>query len=343
MAKTTNCAPKVGKETQAGSPEPLGKILLGYDLPVAKKAEVPKIETPKTFEELVTSCKKFDGAAVLQKKKKDFEENHDRILEKYGEEGVKNLHRILKCERLAAQCAQCDGTKCIYGTNTKWIFNLRDGHLIEYYVPCPHAAAKAAAKAQAELQEKFKLTNIPPEYIGKTFADYTADANNETAIKAAHAIIKNPKLGVYFYGGVGTGKTFLASIVAQELLKAGREVIFATIPTLSMKLRSTFKKNAEITEVDILEKLYKVDTVIIDDVGMEKPTRFVASTLCNLFNERYNARRQTIITSNYSLKILEYIYNNPSEGGETLDGTRIYDRCKQMCRPVCLKGDSRRL
>lgn len=263
----------------------------------------------------------------------------------YGEISDYEISQIIRAEKEIAACKNCSGFPCKkvkrQNTTPKIIYNSEYREIIVMEADCKYEKAR---RAQLTLKRRYGLSKIPPEYSGKTFADYKVDANNSYAVEVAKALIDRPNNGAYFFGSVGTGKTLLAAITAQEIIRRGRQAIFATIPTISMQLRSTFNTNAPISETEILEKLTTVPTLILDDVGVEKATRFVCSTLANIFNERYNARLQTIMTSNYRLKELEKIFNNPTDSKEpTLDGTRIYDRCKQMCTPVEFKGKSRRL
>lgn len=265
-----------------------------------------------------------------------------RLQKLYGDISDFELSMILRTEKEIRQCENCAGLPCSKKNPciTPRIINNADTGYLDF--TGDFCRYQKAQNLQNEIAKKFGLSKIPPEYLGKTFEDYEVDDNNSRAFNAAKKLIELPNQGVFFYGNVGTGKTLLAAILAQEVIKRGRQVIFATVPTISMQIRSTFKNNSNLTETDILEKLYKVPTLILDDVGMEKPTRFICSTIANIFNERYNSKLQTILTSNYSLKELENIFNHPSDGGETLDGTRIFDRCKQMCFPIELKGNSRR-
>lgn len=263
------------------------------------------------------------------------------VIEKPKEEWQQ--YEMRRIEREIAQCEGCKGLPCQKKRNKHFIPKISyDEQLKNWYVAQCICKYQKLAMQEKRAKKMFDLAKIPAEYLGKTFADYKVDKNNAYAVEVAQALITRPNNGAYFYGKVGTGKTLLAAILAQEVIRQGREVAFVTVPTISTMLRSTFNNNSKISELDILEKLYSVPTLILDDVGLEKPTRFICSTICNIFNERYNARLQTILTSNYRLKELEKIFNNPSDGGATLDGSRLYDRCKEMCAPVEFGGESRR-
>lgn len=271
--------------------------------------------------------------------------NRDRINAQFNAEiSIKDIHLVLKAEEEIRQCQNCTGLPCKKIINQFFIPQIGYSEFSQQIVIrnefCTYEKAR---RLQSKIERLQGLSKIPPEYVGKTFEDYQVDAANSYAVQVAKALIDKPNDGAYFFGGVGTGKTLLAAILAQEIIKRGRQVIFATVPNISKQIRSTFNGNSKTTEAEILSQLETVPTLILDDVGIEKPTRFLCSVICNLFNERYNARLQTIMTSNYRLKQLEYIYNHPSdEKEETLDGTRIYDRCKTMCAPVEFKGASRR-
>ena len=50
-----------------------------------------------------------------------------------------------------------------------------------------------------------------------------------------------------------------------------------------------------------LEYLIKAEVLVIDDIGTEKPSDWVAETLYNLVNSRYENTKTTIFTSNLEL------------------------------------------
>ena len=312
--------------------------------------QMPKIGKPNAPIGLKELLQTFgDDAAINDAKnrmQREIDAARDRINAQYGVElSGEEIYRILKAEKEMAQCEGCAGLPCRKRKNPYLRPHIKGYNAdLDYVVICNEFCKyEHERRLKLKIEKMAGLSRIPAEYQGKTFADYEVDADNAYAVEIAWGLIDRPKNGAYFFGNVGTGKTLLTAIMAQEIVRRGRQVIFATVPNISKQIRSTFGGNSKNTEVEILEQLETVPTLILDDIGIEKPTRFVCSTLCNLFNERYNARLQTIMTSNYTLKQLEYIFNHPADSKEeTFDGSRIYDRCKQMCTPVELAGGSRR-
>lgn len=250
---------------------------------------------------------------------------------------------IDRAEREDAPCINCPGLPCqkSIAKGYRNVIKIVDDNIEIRLCPCEFEKSR---REQARISRLFRQSKIPAQYFGKTFADYVIDKNNVDAVDIAKYLIETPTAGAYFYGSFGTGKTFLAAIIAQEIVKQGKAVLFASVPEISSTIRATFnrKKDDEPGEDAVYETLYNVHTLILDDIGTEKPTKFVCEMLGKIINNRYNAQKQTIITSNYDIETIRTIYDSPTDSKPMLDGSRIYDRCKQMCSPVRLRGESRR-
>ena len=72
--------------------------------------------------------------------------------------------------------------------------------------------------------------------------------------------------GLWFFGGVGTGKTTLAMLVSKSGLDAGRTVAIYSLPHLLAVIRSTFESAAQASYAQLLERLTAVDLLQIDGV-----------------------------------------------------------------------------
>ena len=140
---------------------------------------------------------------------------------------------------------------------------------------------------------------------------------------------------LFFYGTVGTGKSFLSGCVASELLKNGYSVIYFSSSGLFDTLaRYSFDIKAKETLSGFYEDLYNCDLLIIDDLGTEMTNTFVASQLFSCLNERHLRKNSTIISTNLSLEELRDRYSDRVFSRITSH----YDLCKlsgpdiRMCK-----------
>lgn len=115
---------------------------------------------------------------------------------------------------------------------------------------------------------------------------------------------------LFFYGTVGTGKSFLSSCVAGEILKAGHSVLyFSSIRLFEDLALYSFNNNEKKGLYDFHHDLYNCELVIIDDLGTEVTNSFVSSQLFSLLNERHLRKKATIISTNLSLEALRDRYS----------------------------------
>ena len=113
-----------------------------------------------------------------------------------------------------------------------------------------------------------------------------------------------------FSGNTGLGKTFLSSCIANEMIKKGKNVLYQTAPIMFDKiLDSKFGK----TSSDIVNDIYTVDLLIIDDLGTETKSEYKITELFNIINTRFlnqnNKITKTIISTNLTLQQLYDIYD----------------------------------
>lgn len=134
------------------------------------------------------------------------------------------------------------------------------------------------------------------------------------AEEASLAFVQNFDLhyeNLYFYGTVGTGKSFLSISIANELLKTGHAVLYFSASGLFRTLSDYAFDRKNRGEYDgLLDDLYSTDLLIIDDLGTELPNNFTKTELFECINERHISQRSTIISSNLSLRDLQGIYSD---------------------------------
>lgn len=136
-----------------------------------------------------------------------------------------------------------------------------------------------------------------------------------------------------FSGNTGLGKTFLSSCIANEIIKKGKNVLYQTAPIMFDKiLDSKFGKSSK----DLIDDIYNVDLLIIDDLGTETKTEYKITELFNIINTRLlnqnNKITKTIISTNLTLQQLYDTYDE-----------RIVSRIIGYYTPCFFYGDDIRL
>ena len=116
---------------------------------------------------------------------------------------------------------------------------------------------------------------------------------------------------LFFYGTVGTGKSFLSGCIAKELIENGSSVIYFSASGLFETLsRNMFDYKNKEEARSLHQEIYGCDLLIIDDLGTEYTNNVVVSQLFSLLNERHLNHKSTIISTNLSLEDLRNRYSD---------------------------------
>ena len=140
--------------------------------------------------------------------------------------------------------------------------------------------------------------------------------------------------GLWLMGDTGTGKTTLAMLISKQVLAGGRAVAIYSLPKLLARIRRTYdaEPGGE-SYLALFEQLTSVDLLHIDDLGAEKRSDWVLEQLYALINERYEAQRSILVTTNLDQAALE----------EQI-GPRTVSRLVEICGdPLPLFGDDKRI
>jgi len=259
-----------------------------------------------------------------------------RVLEQYGFTALRSdeVRQVLQTEDKLAKCETCDGSECLIKTNyfkpvirVGWSGGLNIAHGY-----CRHGE-------RLRLLRQCRRLKIPRKMVGKTLDDYEVTAQNEDAVAMAKWFIaEKPDCGLYYFGACGSGKTFLAAIIAQEFIKDLQSVVFGDVPALMEELKRTFDKNPQQeTSQDILDEFKMCDLLVLDDIGAGQITEWNVGVLYQIINERYASGKPVIITSNFSPDELEARLRTKDKHS----AERIVSRICGMCEVGNL-GDSDR-
>lgn len=160
----------------------------------------------------------------------------------------------------------------------------------------------------SQLLEKENFSALSYEYYqGEDLAHF------QNAAEASKKFTENYDFNyhnLFFYGTVGTGKSFLSGCIAKELIETGHSVIyfsavrfFETLSQISFDYKNKDSHH-------IYHDLYQCDLLIIDDLGTELTNNFVTTQLFSCLNERHMRRKPTIISTNLSLEELRNRYSD---------------------------------
>lgn len=135
-------------------------------------------------------------------------------------------------------------------------------------------------------------------------------------------------MGLLYYGGVGTGKTFLAACIANAVLAQGYRVKMTNFATVADEMWAVPDKAAYIAD------LSKYPLLILDDLGVERKSEYMQEMVYKIINARYVAGAPVIVTTNLTPDEL----TKPQDIGYA----RTYDRLLEKCLPIKVEGRSRR-
>lgn len=189
------------------------------------------------------------------------------------------------------------------------------------------AADKAAAHA-VRVQAALERAGFRAREADMTMANLRKPAETKAAISAW----AKGEHGLYLHGkDTGAGKTHLAVAGLKEFIaRTGDRGIFRPVPVLVKDLRQAIGR---FRDGALLEELMHAPALVLDDMGVERPTEAVLEGLYTIVDHWYaNKRPHLIVTSNLS----------PDELSQRLDD-RIASRLVGLCRVIEITGDDRRL
>lgn len=190
-----------------------------------------------------------------------------------------------------------------------------------------------------------KNSKMSKRNLNYKFENFEVNSNNkkmyqslkEYSEKLANSVEQK---GLILVGNNGVGKTHLACSIANDLIKNGIPIIYGILINLLAELKNIYDVDNNISEMEIIKLYEKVDLLIIDNLGKEKPSEWGLEKLFTIINSRYENNLPVIITTNYDQNSL---INRLSINGEIETAKSIISRLYEMCYLVKIEDRDHRI
>ncbi|KRS22841.1 hypothetical protein AAY72_01635 [Alishewanella sp. WH16-1] len=214
---------------------------------------------------------------------------------------------------------------------------------------CPECIAEAnAAKAveeqaeqkrqAAELLRRQRLdAGVSLRNLDVRFEDFFANSKeqiaNLQAVQEFTSTVGNGGRGnLVMCGGVGTGKTMLASAAVNSLLVKGKRCRIIKLIDLIRELKDTWRRGSDTNEIKLIKHYATIDLLVLDEVGLQFDSDTEKLFIFDVIDGRYQNMLPTILISNLDIT-----------GVKQAIGERVVDRLREDGGKVlAFRGNSQR-
>ena len=269
---------------------------------------------------------------------------------------IRDISELFQAKEVVLGEAECDCGEIVEHVETIVPIGPKKGEKMVYKRGCKCEEIEMARKLRMKHEElqakKFsKLfaeeSLINNDLIDATFRNYipyNEEQKNARKELAHFAHNFNPDKPVTYIltGPFGVGKSHLAYATCKHILQEsekrmmagegrGHSVLFLSVPKLLTKIQSTYNKNSDVSEDDLLNYIAKVDLLVLDDIGAEykSTSKWTQSKLFEIVDSRVG--RSTIYTTNSDVSEFNAVF-----------GARIASRMQRQSYLLELDGTDQR-
>ena len=198
-------------------------------------------------------------------------------------------------------------------------------------------AQEDSAKADRLRARRVELQDAGLEIIGTDrYLFENDDGSAPELMRIAHNYVANfdsalkKGLGLIFCGDLGTGKTFAACCIGNELFPRNYDVVISSFRAIA----DASWRSKKLDYPAARSRALQCDLLILDDFGTERCTDYMIQEMFDIIDVREKNQKPIIVTTNLSPRQIQQ--------GENINIKRIADRMFSMCHLVLAKGESNR-
>lgn len=207
---------------------------------------------------------------------------------------------------------------------------------------CESEALREREQREKELEEMRRLESLRASSLiesrlrGARLSTFVRTEDNQKLYRMAERYVEGfedmygRNQGILFWGSVGTGKSFTAACIANELLDRRVPVVMTSFVKILQNIQG-----GSVDEAQYMAQMNRARLLIIDDLGAERNTDYALEKVYNVVDSRYLAGKPLILTTNLTLQDMK--------DAQDFRLRRIYDRIFEMCYPFRVYGDSWRM
>lgn len=208
-------------------------------------------------------------------------------------------------------CPRCHNTGCTplavhyTGLGDSPVTYCRDcllgRQLLHDWAAQPEQRAYARRLREDKVSRALELSCLGAQFAGQRLADLIGQpglCRLCTQYVQQWPAMRVKGQGLYFWGPVGSGKTHAAAVVVRELIDRHLvETLFLNLPEAVGRFRQAIGDPGNTDGAMLLDHMKRVELLVLDDLGVEKPSAWVTDLLYRVVDERWREHRPILVTS----------------------------------------------
>lgn len=250
-----------------------------------------------------------------------------------------NFSTFDECLTSLELCKNCSGLKnCLQGKRGEVIGLNYDGILSNSIIYCKHYELNAKNEKQAA---SYVYSDIPSIHYDLSLKNIVLDEDElKNLFGLCYGIYEGSiSKGLYIYGDLGVGKTYMCMALANSLVNDGKKVAFIKVNDFVTKMSQLIREDVNEYERTV-NRIKKADYVIFDDIGSETVTDFSRDRLLmNILDYRMENKLCTLFTSNLDKNTLLKHYGVDQD---SVKAKRLLERIDILTENYLLTGMNKR-